>query len=87
MPDEDSLSPEDFDEVFARVSGAPLTNRLFDQVLGPFPAGVEPFSLVPRTGLDRVLARLRLGPGRHLLDLCCGRGGIGYGSRVCPVPA
>ena len=77
MPDEDSLSPEDFDEVFARVSRAQLTNKLFDQVLGPFPAGVEPFSLVPRAGLDHVLAQLRLGPGQHLLDLCCGRGGIG----------
>jgi SAM-dependent methyltransferase len=77
MPDEDSLSAEDFDEVFAGVSRAPLTNRLFDQVLGPFPAGVELFSLVPRAGLDRVLAQLRLGPGRHLRDLCCGRGGIG----------
>jgi ubiquinone/menaquinone biosynthesis C-methylase UbiE len=77
VPDDDALSAEDFDEVFARISEAPRTNELFDQVLGPFPAGVEPFSLVPRPGLDRVLAELRLGPGDHLLDLCCGRGGIG----------
>ena len=77
MPDDDVLSAEVFDEVFARVGEAPHTNELFDQVLGPFPAGVEPFSLVPRTGLDRVLAELRLGPGEHLVDLCCGRGGIG----------
>jgi ubiquinone/menaquinone biosynthesis C-methylase UbiE len=46
-------------------------------VLGPFPQGVEPFSFVPRKGLDRVLAELRLGPGDHLVDLCGGRGGIG----------
>jgi len=77
VPDEDAPSPGDFDEVFARVAAAPRTNELFDQVLGPFPAGVEPFSLVPRAGLDRVLAQLRLEPGHHLLDLCCGRGGIG----------
>jgi len=77
VPDDDVLSAEVFDEVFARVAEAPHTNELFDQVLGPFPAGVEPFSLVPRTGLDRVLAELRLGPGEHLVDLCCGRGGIG----------
>ena len=77
MPDDDVLSAEVFDEVFARVAEAPHTNELFDQVLGPFPAGVEPFSLVPRTGLDHILAELRLGPGEHLLDLCCGRGGIG----------
>ena len=47
MPDDDVLSAEVFDEVFTRVSEAPHTNELFDQVLGPFPAGVEPFSLVP----------------------------------------
>ena len=77
MPDDDALSPEVFDEVFAWISEAPQTNELFDRVLGPFPLGVEPFSLVPRQGLDRVLAELRLGPGDHLIDLCCGRGGIG----------
>jgi len=77
MPDDDALSPEVFDEVFTHVAAAPRTNELFNQVLGPFPAGVEPFSLVPRQGLDRVLAELRLTPGDQLLDLCCGRGGIG----------
>lgn len=77
MPDDDALSPEVFDEVFTQISGAPRTNELFDQILGPFPAGVQPFSLVPRQGLDRVLAELRLEPGDQLVDLCCGRGGIG----------
>ena len=77
MPGDDALCPEVFDEVFVGISEAPRTNELFDQILGPFPAGVEPFSLVPRSGLDRVLAELRLQPGAHLLDLCCGRGGIG----------
>jgi ubiquinone/menaquinone biosynthesis C-methylase UbiE len=77
VPDDEVLSPETFDQVYAQVAGAALTNRLFDQVLGPFPPGVEPFSLVPRAGLDRVLAELRLGRGDHLVDLCCGRGGIG----------
>jgi ubiquinone/menaquinone biosynthesis C-methylase UbiE len=77
VPDDDAISPEAFDEVFASISRAPRTNELYNQVLGPFPADVEPFSLVPRMGLDRILAELRLGPGDHLLDLCCGRGGIG----------
>jgi len=72
-----SRTPEDFDEVFARVRAAPATNALFDQVLGPFPSHTEPFSLVPRDGLEEVLAELRLEPGDHLVDLCCGRGGIG----------
>lgn len=77
MPDDEALSPETFDEVYAQVAGAALTNELFDHVLGPFSPGVELFSLVPRSGLDRVLAELRLRRGDDLVDLCCGRGGIG----------
>jgi len=77
VADDDALSAEVFDDVFAQVARAPRATELFDEVLGPFPAGAEPFSLVPRHGLDRVLAELRLRPGDHLLDLCCGRGGIG----------
>ena len=77
VPDDDALSPDVFDEVFAWISEAPQTNELFDRMLGPFPPGVEPFSLVPRQGLDRVLTELRLAPDDHLVDLCCGRGGIG----------
>ena len=77
MPDDDELSPGMFDEVFAQVPAAARTNELLDEILGPFPEGVQPFSVVPRQGLDRVLAELRLGPGDHLVDLCCGSGGIG----------
>jgi hypothetical protein len=45
VPDNEALSPQTFDEVYAQVAGAALTNKLFDQVLGPFPQGVEPFLL------------------------------------------
>ena len=38
---------------------------------------MEPFSLVTREGLERVFAELQLEPDDHLVDLCCGRGGIG----------
>jgi ubiquinone/menaquinone biosynthesis C-methylase UbiE len=77
VPGDELPSAEEFDEAYAQISKASRTNRLFDQVLGPFPAHVEPFSLVPREGLDRVFTELRLEPGDHLVDLCCGRGGIG----------
>jgi ubiquinone/menaquinone biosynthesis C-methylase UbiE len=78
--DDESLrvpSAETFDEAFARIAEAPRTNALFDELLGPFPEHVEPFSMVPREGLERVLEELRLGSGDHLVDLCSGRGGIG----------
>lgn len=77
MTADDPLTSDMFDEAYAQISRAPRTNRLFDQVFGPFPPDVEPFSLVPRQGLDRVFAELQLEPGDHLVDLCCGRGGIG----------
>lgn len=77
VPDEDPRPAAGFDAIFTQVSRARRANELFDEILGPFPPGVEPFCLVPRQGLDRVLAQLRLRPGDHLLDLCCGRGGIG----------
>ena len=75
----ESLRPtqETFDEAFAEVSASPAVNALFDQALGPFPPHVEPFSLVTREGLERVFAELQLEPDDHLVDLACGRGGIG----------
>jgi len=70
-------SSERFDEVFTDVAAGRVVNELFDQVMGPFPPQVEPFSLVTREGLERVLLELQLEPDDHLVDLCCGRGGIG----------
>ena len=83
MPDDSTAAEpsrpmqETFDEAFAEVSAARSVNALFDQVMGPFPPHVEPFSLVTREGLERVFAELRLEPDDHLVDLACGRGGIG----------
>ena len=70
-------SPERFDATFGRVAAGKVIHKLFDRAMGPFPANVEPFSLVTREGLDRVFAELQLQEDDHLVDLCCGRGGIG----------
>jgi SAM-dependent methyltransferase len=71
------LTPELFDGVFSDIASGRMLNELFDQVMGPFPPHVEPYSMVTRAGLDHVLSLLELEPGAHLVDLCCGRGGIG----------
>jgi ubiquinone/menaquinone biosynthesis C-methylase UbiE len=71
------VTSEHFDETFSSVDASPRLSELFDEVLGPFPPHVEPFSMVPRAGLERVLAELQLGAEAHFVDLCCGRGGIG----------
>jgi ubiquinone/menaquinone biosynthesis C-methylase UbiE len=70
-------TPDGFDQVFANVAASPRLNQLFDEVMGPLPPHVEPFSLVTRAGLDRVFDELQLDSGDLLVDLCCGRGGIG----------
>jgi SAM-dependent methyltransferase len=69
-------TPETFDR-FMELAAASSLVALLDQALGPFPPHVEPFSFVTREGLERVFAELQLEPDDHLVDLCCGRGGIG----------
>ena len=76
-PEPGRVSAEQFDEAFGLVDVSPRLAELFDEVMGPFPPHVEPFSMVTDTGLRRVFAELQLGGGEHLVDLCCGRGGIG----------
>ena len=71
------MTPELFDGVYADIARGRRLNELFDEVMGPFPPHVEPYSMVTRVGLDHVLSLLDLEPGAHLVDLCCGRGGIG----------
>jgi ubiquinone/menaquinone biosynthesis C-methylase UbiE len=70
-------TPETFDEVYANVAASEHLYELFDREMGPFPPNVEPFSLVTRQGLERALRELELEGDDHLVDLCCGRGGIG----------
>jgi ubiquinone/menaquinone biosynthesis C-methylase UbiE len=70
-------TPEQFDEMFSRVATSRRLHQLFDEVMGPFPAHVEPSSMVTRAGLDHVFSKCKLGAESHLVDLCCGRGGIG----------
>ena len=64
VPDDEALSPEMFDEVYAQVAGAALTNQLFDQVLGPFPPGVEPFLARSPRWAGQGAGRVAPGPGR-----------------------
>lgn len=72
-----NISPDGFDEEYAKFAASTRAHELFDRVMGPFPANVEPYSSVTREGLDRVLSELQLRPDDHLVDMCCGRGGIG----------
>jgi SAM-dependent methyltransferase len=56
----------------------PLLRRLWAEAFGAdYPAEVDPFSSCTWWTLGQLVAGLRLGPGSTLVDLGCGRGGIG----------
>ncbi|MGW6443281.1 class I SAM-dependent methyltransferase [Lentzea sp. NPDC055074] len=69
-------SAEDFDRWYADRAASPLADDLVRRTLG-LPPDLDSTSVLGGTGLDEVVAALRLGPGRVLLDLACGRGGYG----------
>ncbi|GGM85935.1 hypothetical protein GCM10011609_22790 [Lentzea pudingi] len=69
-------SAEDFDRWYADRAASPLADDLVRRTLG-LPPDLDSTSLLGGTGLDEVVAALRLGQGRVLLDLACGRGGYG----------
>jgi SAM-dependent methyltransferase len=72
------IPPEEFDEGFEAVGRSTRVAALLREALGDdLPAEVEPYSFVPLAGLQRIATELRLGPGKTLVDLACGRGGPG----------
>jgi SAM-dependent methyltransferase len=68
---------ERFREVFARpVSRA--QDRVWRAVFGDeYPEGIDPYSYVSRTELERFAAELDVTRGATLVDVGCGRGGPG----------
>jgi SAM-dependent methyltransferase len=69
--------PEVFRDVFARpVSRA--QDRVWRTVFGAeYPEGVEPYSYISRTELERLAVELDVTRGDTLVDVGCGRGGPG----------
>ncbi len=68
-----------FDRWYADMDdagGGRVKDEIQQRHLG-LPARLLSTSLLPWTGIAEVLALLRLGPGDHLVDLACGRGGYG----------
>lgn len=57
---------------------SPVSERIWRQVFGDeYPNGVDPFSFVTLTELNRFVAELRLRADNVLVDVGCGRGGAG----------
>ncbi|MCG8922522.1 class I SAM-dependent methyltransferase [Lentzea sp. CC55] len=70
------MSAEVFDRWYTDRDGSPLVDELMARMLG-LPAGVESTGMLGGAGLDEVVTALRLSSGDVLLDLACGRGGLG----------
>jgi SAM-dependent methyltransferase len=66
-----------FEETYA-TDASPVQERIWREVFGDeYPEGVDPYSFVTRSELDRFAREVRVGPGQTLLDIGCGRGGAG----------
>lgn len=63
-----------FDRWYANMSESPAKDEIMQRHLG-LPAHVLSTSLLSWEGIAEVTARLRLSPGKTVLDLACGRGG------------
>ncbi len=72
------ISPARFDRLHEAVEGSTLLPRLSAQAFGVnWPAEVDPFGGTTWWTLGRFISGLRVGPDELLVDLACGRGGVG----------
>jgi len=67
-----------FDSLFDAWSRSPAVRSAWrDAYAGDYPEGVDPLSYVTLGDLQRIAARLAVGPGSTFADIGCGRGGPG----------
>jgi ubiquinone/menaquinone biosynthesis C-methylase UbiE len=83
---------EDYDAAHRGHDASPLLRRLWSQAMGEeYPAEVEPLSSCSWLVLGHMVAALRVPVGGLLVDLGCGRGGVGlwlaraFGARLVGV--
>lgn len=71
-----SASASYFDGWYADMAAAPAKDEIMQRHLG-LPGHLVTTSTIPWQGITEIGNALRLAPGDTLLDLACGRGGIG----------
>ena len=60
------------------AAASPIEERIWRAAFGDeYPDGLDPYSFVSRSELARFADEVRVGPGRTLVDIGCGRGGAG----------
>ena len=81
MTEPQRTEPTDWRQVFESTYEAgpsAVEERIWRTVLGDeYPDGVDPYSFVTRSELDRIAREVRTSRGDTLVDVGCGRGGAG----------
>lgn len=81
MSDPTAPKSTDWRQVFESTyssAASPTQERVWREVLGDeYPEGIDPYSFVSRSELQRFAAEVAVGPGDVLADVGCGRGGAG----------
>ena len=66
-----------FEQTYSR-SPSRVAEQVWRGVFGDeYPVGVDPFSLISRSELERIAVEVHVGEGATIADLGCGRGGPG----------
>jgi ubiquinone/menaquinone biosynthesis C-methylase UbiE len=72
------LTPESFDRAHGTTAKADLLWRLAREAYGDdYPHEIEAWGMTTWWTLGQFIAGLRVGPGQQLVDLACGRAGVG----------
>ncbi len=78
VPPRDDITPEAFDRAHGTTAKNELLWRLSREAYGDdYPDEIQPWGMTTWWTLGQFVAGLRVGPGQHLVDLACGRGGVG----------
>jgi ubiquinone/menaquinone biosynthesis C-methylase UbiE len=78
VPARDGVTPEDFDRAHGTTAKNELLWRLSHEAYGDdYPHELEAWGMTTWWTLGQFIAGLRVGPGQQLVDLACGRGGVG----------
>jgi ubiquinone/menaquinone biosynthesis C-methylase UbiE len=78
VPPRVDITPEAFDRAHGTTAKNELLWRLSRESYGDdYPDEVEPWGMTTWWTLGQFIAGLRVGPGQHLIDLACGRAGVG----------
>ncbi len=78
VPVRPGITPEAFDRAHGTTANSKLMWRLAREAYGAdYPGELQPYGVTTWWTLGRFVSGLRVGAGQRLLDLACGRGGVG----------